>query len=231
MSTTNFNVKLVAMVAISLFFFLALLFLPAGTLNWPEAWLVILFLFSYVGPTALWLKKNNPDLLRERMFTRGFPKDWKGWDKILVIAISIPSFLLFPIAGLDAVRYQWSQVPLTLKALGFVGLIPFLALSFLVMKENTYASKVVRIQKDRGHKVITTGPYKYVRHPMYAGAIPFFLCIPLALGSFYALIPGIFVSIIIIIRTYLEDKTLQKELKGYKEYTKKVKFRLLPGVW
>ena len=99
------------------------------------------------------------------------------------------------------------------------------------MKENTYATKIVRLQQEREQKVVTTGPYSYVRHPMYSGAILFFLCLPLALGSYYATIPGVLVSIVLIIRTYLEDKTLQKELKGYKEYTRKVRYRLLPGIW
>ena len=224
------NVKLVMLIAASSLVFPVFLFIPAGTLIWPEAWLVTVFFLAYMVPTALWLNKNNPELLRERLFSRGATRGWKGWDKILMIALSIPALLLFPIAGLDAVRFQLSQVQFPLKALGFVGLIPFLVLSFLVMRENAYLSKVVRIQ-NRSHRVVSTGPYRYVRHPMYAGAFPFFICLPLALGSFYALIPGTIVSVFIIIRTHLEDKTLQKELKGYKEYTKKVKYKLLPGVW
>jgi len=225
------NVKLVMLIAASSLVFPVFLFIPAGTLIWPEAWLVTVFFLAYLVPTALWLNRNNPELLRERLFSRGATRGWKGWDKILMIALSIPALLLCPIAGLDAVRFQWSQVQFPLKALGFVGLVPFLVLSFLVMRENAYLSKVVRIQKDRSHKVVSTGPYRYVRHPMYAGAFPFFICLPLALGSFYALIPGTIVSVFIIIRTHLEDKTLQKELKGYKEYAKKVRYRLLPGVW
>lgn len=225
------SVKLIIIIVASSLVFPIFLLLPAGTLFWLEAWLVTIFFIAYLVPTVLWLNKNNPKLMRERMFSKGAFKGWKGWDKVLMITLSVPALLLFPIAAFDAVRFQWSQVPLFLKALGFVGLMPFLILSFLVMRENTYAAKIVRIQKDRGHKVITTGPYKYVRHPMYAGSIPFFICLPLALGSLYALIPGALVAIFVIIRTYLEDKTLQKELKGYKEYTKKVKYRLLPGVW
>ena len=231
MSTKLSSVKLAALIVAGLLLFPLLLFLPAGTLNWPEAWLASIFFGVYMVTTTLWLNKNNPDLLRERMYSKKSIKGWKGWDKVLMIALSIPALLLFPIIAFDAVRFQWSQVPLFLKALGFLGMIPFLVLTFLVMKENTYAAKIVRIQKDRGHKVVTTGPYSIVRHPMYVGAILLFICLPLALGSFYAIIPGTLVSILFIIRTYLEDKTLQKELKGYKEYTKKVKYRLLPGIW
>ncbi len=231
MSKKLSNVKLIIIILASSLVFPIFLFLPAGTLFWPEAWLVSIVFIAYIVPQVLWLNKNNPELMRERMGSKGSFKGWKGWDKILMIALSIPACLLFPLAAFDAVRFQWSQVPLFLKALGFLGIIPYLVLSFLVMKENTYATKIVRIQKDREHKVITTGPYSYVRHPMYIGAVLFFICTPLALGSFYAIIPGTLGSILIIVRTYLEDKTLQEELEGYKEYTKKVRYRLLPGVW
>lgn len=99
------------------------------------------------------------------------------------------------------------------------------------MKENTYLSRIVEIQKEQGHKVITTGPYRYIRHPMYAAVIPWILGIPLALGSFYALLPGAAVALIIVLRTHLEDKMLHHELKGYPEYARKVKYRLIPFIW
>jgi protein-S-isoprenylcysteine O-methyltransferase Ste14 len=99
------------------------------------------------------------------------------------------------------------------------------------MRENTYLSRVVEIQKDRGHKVITTGPYRYVRHPMYVGVIILLVSVPLALGSLWALVPGVALTIIIIIRTHLEDKTLHAELEGYKAYAGKVRYRLVPGIW
>ena len=224
------KIKLVALITVSLIFPI-MLFLPAGTLVWPEAWLVSIFFGIYIVTITLWLNKNNPDLLRERLLSKGTTKGWKGWDKILMVALSVPGLLLFPIAAFDVVRFQWSQVPLFLKTLGFLGIIPFLVLAFLVMRENTYAAKIVRLQEEREQKVVTTGPYSYVRHPMYAGGILFFICLPIALGSYYAFIPGILVSIFLVIRTDLEDKMLQKELKGYKEYVRKVKYRLLPWIW
>ncbi|MGD9347484.1 MAG: isoprenylcysteine carboxylmethyltransferase family protein, partial [Candidatus Aminicenantes bacterium] len=105
------------------------------------------------------------------------------------------------------------------------------ALVFWTMTQNRYLSEVVRIQKDRGHKVCTTGPYKYVRHPMYVGVIIFVICLPLALGSFFALITGLLIILVFLIRTWLEDKTLQNELPGYKEYAEEVRYKLIPGVW
>ena len=139
--------------------------------------------------------------------------------------------ILLVITGLDAVRFRWSNVPFVLKALGFIGFIPGIVFSLWAMVKNTYASNMVRIQENRGHKVCTTGPYRYVRHPMYVGVIILVLCFPLALGSFYAFIPSSTIAILFVLRTLLEDKTLKKELPGYKEYAKKVRYKLIPGIW
>jgi protein-S-isoprenylcysteine O-methyltransferase Ste14 len=158
-------------------------------------------------------------------------KSAKGWDKILSIVI-LPFYIPYlVIPGLDAVRYQWSDVPGWVKIASFIVLtFSFLWVSW-IMKENTYLSRFVEIQEDRGHKVITTGPYRFVRHPMYIGAGILMTVLPMALGSFYALIPTAFIIVYVIIRTYLEDKTLHNELEGYAEYAQKTKFRLIPGIW
>ena len=139
--------------------------------------------------------------------------------------------LLIVVAGLDAVRFHWSNVHVILKIIGFLGFIPGFILGFWAMRENTFLSDTVRIQEDRGHKVCQTGPYMYVRHPMYIGIIIAMLSLPLALGSLFAIIPAIIIVKLFILRTALEDKTLQKELPGYKEYTLAVRFRLFPRVW
>jgi protein-S-isoprenylcysteine O-methyltransferase Ste14 len=207
---------------------MALFFGSAGTFNWPEAWL---FLFLYaVAVTGIvsWLKKNNPELLKERMSRR---KDAKTWDKIILVTYSVLVMVMLAVAGLDAVRYQWTHVPLFVKISGFLGFIPAYALIFWTMTQNPYLSEVVRIQEERGHKVCTTGPYKYVRHPMYVGVIIFILCLPPALGSFIALFLSSPIIIVFLIRTSLEDKTLQKELPGYKEYAEQIRYKLIPGVW
>ena len=220
--------KIIIRVIVTIIFLFALIFVPAGTFNWPEAWLyLILYLVSVTG-VLIWLKKNAPGLLKERMSTK---KEAKRWDKIIIKAYSflLMAFLIVP--GLDAVRFRWSEVPLIGKVLGFIGFIPALCFAFWAMKENAYASDLVRIQKDRGHTVCTTGPYKYVRHPMYVGVILILLCFPLALGSLYTFIPAFIIISLFILRTSLEDKTLQEELPGYKEYAQKVRYRLLPGVW
>jgi protein-S-isoprenylcysteine O-methyltransferase Ste14 len=205
---------------------MAVLFLPAGTLNWPEAWLFLIIYFSFAIPSIIWLIKNNPQLLKERMEIK---MPIKGWDKIIVLPFLILYLGQFVIAGLDAVRYQWTQTPPIMKAIGFLALAPSFWIIFAAMKENPYLYKIVVVQKDQ--KVITTGPYAIVRHPMYVGVIIMFLAIPLSLGSLIAIIPGALMSLLLVIRTYLEDKTLHEELPGYKEYAMKTRYRLLPKVW
>ncbi len=213
---------------VTVFFMLALLFIPAGTLKWLEAWILLLFYFTAVSGVLIWMKIKAPDLLKERMSRN---KEIKSWDKIIMTAYSFLLIILLAVAGLDAVRFGWSEVPLVLKALGFIGYIPALVFAFWAMKENAYSSDVVRIQEDRGHIVCTTGPYRYVRHPMYVGVILFVLCFPLSLGSLFSFIPASLIVVLFILRTSLEDKTLQEELPGYKEYAQTVRYRLMPGVW
>jgi protein-S-isoprenylcysteine O-methyltransferase Ste14 len=207
---------------------LALFFLPAGTFHWPEAWLFIFFYLASVSGIFIWLKKKSPSLLSERMARK---KEAKRWDRTLIMAYTSVLIALLIVPGLDAVRFRWSSVPLTLKGLGFAGLAPGLFFAFWAMRENAFASDVVRIQKDRGHTVCTTGPYRYIRHPMYLGVILIMLFFPLSLGSLYAYIPATVIIILFIIRASLEDKALQQELPGYQEYSRSVRYRLLPGVW
>jgi protein-S-isoprenylcysteine O-methyltransferase Ste14 len=213
---------------VTVLFMFALFFIPAGTLNWPEAWLFIVFYLTAVTGLMIWMKKKAPGLLKERMSRK---KEAKSWDRKFLIAYCLVLIVFLIIPGLDAVRFHWSEVPLILKVLGFIGYIPGLGFAFWAMKENAYASDVVRIQEDRGHTVCTTGPYRHVRHPMYVGVIFFLLCFPLSLGSLYTFIPSSIIIILFIIRTSLEDRALQEELPGYKEYSQEVRYRLLPGVW
>lgn len=206
--------------------FAILLFVPAGTLNWLEAWLFLGLYVAFSLFAGTWMLKNSPGLLEERLKVEKRPG--KGWDMAILLLVGFLFMATLAIAGLG-IRFGWPELPLAVKALGFAGIVFAFAVIFWVFRENTYVSRVVEVKK--GQTVITTGPYRYVRHPMYVGAIAFFLCVPLALGSFYALIPASVTAIFMIIRTHLEDRTLQKELKGYKEYAKKTRYRLLPWIW
>jgi protein-S-isoprenylcysteine O-methyltransferase Ste14 len=221
--------KLIIRFIAGLIFVGAILFGTAGTFNWPEAWAYIVIQFGWSAALTVFLWKHDIELLKDRLkFTK---KSAKGWDKVMTF-VSMPFYIPYlVIPGFDAVRYQWSHVPVWAKVACFILLVAsFLWISW-IMKENTYLSRFVEIQEDRGHKVITTGPYKFVRHPMYIGASILMIALPIALGSFYALIPGAFCVIFVLVRTYLEDKTLHKELEGYVEYAQKTKFRLIPGIW
>lgn len=213
---------------ITTLFGIAAIFIPAGTLKWTEAWLFIILYAVAVTAAIFWMKKKAPDLLKERMKKK---KDVKSWDKIFMALYSTILIIALILPGLDAVRFQWSNVPLIAKILAFIGYIPGFGIAFWAMRENAFLSDVVRIQEDRGHTVCTTGPYKYVRHPMYVGVILIMICFPLSLGSLYTLIPAVIIVILFFIRTALEDKTLQEELPGYKEYAQKVRYRLIPGLW
>jgi protein-S-isoprenylcysteine O-methyltransferase Ste14 len=228
------NNKLIAIlkttikVIISIIVLLLLLFGSAGTIYWMEAWILLILYFINVIGFFIWLKKNNPELLKERTSRRS---EGKWWDQIILTIYTILLMFMLVICGIDAVRFHWSNLPLILKIIGFIGYITSAIIISLTIKENAYLSAVVRIQKDRSQQVVKTGPYKYVRHPMYSGIILGILSTPLALGSFIALIFSGLIMILFIIRTYLEDKTLQNELPGYKEYIKEVHYRLVPGLW
>ena len=212
---------------ITFLFLLSMFFAAAGSLKWPNAWVFLSLYFFYVAMIFIYLKKHNPDLLKERLNRKKTPKPW---DRIVMFVYLIFLCSVIIISGLDF-RFQWSKVPLWGIIAGFIGLIPAAAIISLAMRENTYLSDVVRIQQDRGHQVCSTGPYKLVRHPMYVGVINMVLMMPLVLGSLYAFIPAGLTATAFVVRTALEDKTLKAELSGYLEYAQKTRFRLLPGIW
>jgi protein-S-isoprenylcysteine O-methyltransferase Ste14 len=225
----GFVAKLIARFISGLVFIGAILFGTAGTFDWPEAWIYIVIQFGWAAALAVWLWNHDPELLKERL--KFMKKSAKGWDKILTFA-SLPFYIPYMvIPGFDAVRYQWSHVPVWVKVICFILVAASFIWITLVIKENTFLSRFVEIQEARGHKVITTGPYRFVRHPMYSGITILLLSLPAALGSFFALIPAAFCIIFTIIRTGLEDITLHKELEGYVEYAQKTKYRLFPGIW
>lgn len=162
---------------------------------------------------AIWVLHNNPELVNER---GKLAENTKSWDKILVTLYTLLLLGTLVTACLDA-RFRWSSVPLTLEISGGIGFILAMVLVGWASMTNPFLSAVVQIQDDRGHQVVTAGPYRYVRYPMYAGMLFFFWSIPLLLGSWLALIPSVLNVVVFIVRTALEDKTLQAELPGYAE--------------
>jgi protein-S-isoprenylcysteine O-methyltransferase Ste14 len=213
-------------IVFGLLFVVPLLFLPAGTLNWLEGWLLLGILTVYAIGTSLYIRKNVPELIETRTQMEGM---FEGKDKIFMVLISLLFFALFILPGIDAVRFGWSSVPIAIKAIGFVGSTLSFVFIFLVMKENATLFLTVKVEKNQ--KLITTGPYSIVRHPMYAASGLMIASIPFALGSYYSLIISVLLGIVGITRTHYEDKMVNREMKGYKEYAKKTRYRLVPGVW
>jgi len=206
-----------------------LFFGSAGTLKWLEAWLYLIITISGMTYSVVWMKKKDPRLLRDRMcFDKKSPK---GVDRIILLLYVIFIFILIALPGFDAVRFHWSALPVFIKVIGF--LMNFLAGQVMssVVKENPYLSTIVEVHQDREHKVITTGIYHYVRHPWYVGLILWFFSLPLALGSLYSFIPAGVLTILVIMRIFIEEKTLRQELPGYEEYCQNVKYRIIPYVW
>jgi len=204
-----------------------IIFAAAGTLSLSRAWIFFGVLLIYYLISGFIVFKLNPEVVKERAEMK---KDIKPWDKIFGAAYLLSLIAIPLIAGLDAGRYQWSTVSIKFLVPGLILYILFSMFAQWAIVVNKYFELYVRIQKDRGHKVIMNGPYSIIRHPGYAGIIFQNILFPLIIGSVYAFIPVALLAIFFIIRTELEDKTLQKELEGYKEYTKKVKYRLLPGI-
>jgi len=221
------GIRRIAQVLVSVLLIGALLFLSAGRFDWLWAWLFIACWLLLMLVSAIVMRKS-PDLINERGRRA---ENIKGWDKVLMGIYSLVLFTAPVVAGLDAVRFEWSAMPLALHVIGGVLLIPAMIMPLWAMSTNAYLSTMVRIQDDRGHQAVTTGPYQYVRHPMYVGTIFFGLSIPLFLGSWWTFVPCGLIVVLFIIRTALEDKTLREELPGYAEYARRVRYRLLPGVW
>ena len=207
-----------------------ILFLSAGTLDWPEAWVLLIGSGGLGLVSALIIARHDPQLIRERM--RGpIQSKQKPWDKVLLAVVMMLCIAMFVVAELDAVRYRTSHMPLWLEVLGAAGIALGIYIFHIVMRTNSYATAVVRIQDERGHQVISTGPYAFVRHPMYSGAILYFLGIALLLGSWYAVAIAAVLVALFGLRAVWEENTLIDELPGYAVYAQRVRYRLIPSIW
>ena len=218
--------------AFRMVFFAVALMWPAGILDWWEAWVVFGLWTIYGLSMTIYLMRHDPALLAERLKFVPLHKEQKSWDKALMLVFFIAGIALYIIPGFDVVRYEWSEpLPIWMRIVAMLLHLPCFVLLGWVMRENTYLSQVVKIDKARDHQVITTGPYALVRHPMYTLVIALLFIVPVALGSRYALIIALFLTLLLIVRTYLEDRTLHMELEGYSEYAKQTCYRLIPGIW
>jgi len=207
----------------------ALLFVPSGTLAWPGAWVFLAEIWGLGLAVGFWLLRYDPVLLKER--TGGFvQRDQPPVDKLLVVTLIVVYVAWLALMGLDR-RYLWSSLPIWLEVVGAVGVFLSVYIGYLTFRENRFASPAVKIQTERAHNVVTTGPYRYVRHPMYAGALFHFAGLPLLLGSWWGLIALPLFIALFRIRIAIEEKTLRTALKGYDDYAARVRYRVIPLIW
>jgi len=198
--------------------------------DWWEAWLYAIVCILGFAISRTLAARRHPDLLAERARMLSH-EDAKPWDKPLAPLVGLGGALLPLVAGLDAL-FDWSpgfSLPVELAAL--ILLVAGYTLSSCALIENAFFSGMVRIQTDRGQRVVSSGPYRWMRHPGYAGALLAFLATPLFLDSGWTFLPALFLTVVLVIRTRLEDQTLQAELDGYPDHARRVRYRLLPGLW
>jgi protein-S-isoprenylcysteine O-methyltransferase Ste14 len=202
----------------------AILFVPAGTLAYWEAWLYLAILLIPMLFVFRYLLKNDPQLLERRMQMRE-----REVAQRRIIALSYLYFLVaFTLPGFDR-RWGWSDVPLLVVIVADLVVMLGYGMFVLVLRENQYAARTVQVEQSQ--RVISSGPYTFVRHPMYLGVTLMYLASPLALGSYWALLPAVLIVPILVARIINEEKVLQRDLPGYREYKQITRYRLLPGVW
>ena len=205
----------------------AILFLSAGTLDYPEGWVYLLIFSGSSAAITLYFLRRDPDLIKRRV-KAGPTAEREKTQKAIQSVANVVFALGVVVPGLDH-RFQWSHVPLSMIVLGdIVVALGFLAV-FLVFKENTFTSAIIEV--DAGQKVITTGPYRLIRHPMYSGALAMILFAPIALGSYWGLLTTVPMFVVIIWRLLDEEKFLSEHLSGYREYCGITRFRLIPRIW
>ncbi|MEK1890656.1 MAG: isoprenylcysteine carboxylmethyltransferase family protein [Phyllobacterium sp.] len=207
---------------------LGLIFLPAGTIAWRPGWIFLTVLILAFGASALVLARVNSVIYRARS---RFQAGTKSWDKALLSIILPAMAAILPVAAFDAGRFHWSAVPAWAVLSGYVGVLAGIAVTGWAQAVNPFFEPGVRIQSERHQRVIDIGPYRFARHPGYIAALFLFFGMALALGSFWALVPAALAAVLLVVRTSWEDELLRAELPGYDEYSRRVRWRLVPGVW
>lgn len=230
MNAKRLSISNIVLMLVVILIFPFLPMLVSAHWDWWQAWVYALLFILAFFVSRLLAARRHPDILRERAQSMQ-NKETITWDKVLAPLVAFGSVLISLIAGLDK-RFNWSpSLNPSLHVLGLGIMLTGYALASYALIENRFFSGTVRIQSERGHQVVSSGPYSWVRHPGYTGSLLGYIAIPLLLNSLWSIIPSIIFSTILIIRTYLEDRFLQKELPGYAEYAQHVRQRLMPGVW
>jgi protein-S-isoprenylcysteine O-methyltransferase Ste14 len=205
------------------------LFALAGTLDWPAAWVFLAAIAAISISFGWWLAKTDPALFAERLRPM-MQEDQPAADKKFMLVFGFTGLIWFIVIGLDR-RMQASDVPTALQALGLALLLLSNVFIMWVMHENSFAAPVVKLQTGRGHHVVSSGPYAWVRHPMYSGTVVFFVGTPLLLGSWWGVVLSPLFLVLFAVRSGIEERTLLAGLPGYADYTARVRYRLVPGLW
>jgi len=222
--------KILVQALVGALFFALVLFVPAGTAAWPQGWAYLLLFSACTLATAFWMLRTDPALLAARMRSP-LAAEQKPRDRVIAALIFAVSVAWYVLIALDARRFEWSHVPAWIEVIGAA----LVAWSFwgwvTVLRANSFAATTIGVQTERGQSVISSGPYAFVRHPMYAYVIPFAIGTTLMLGSLWGFVGLIPFFILIGARTLGEESVLNDELPGYRDYARRVRYRLLPGVW
>jgi protein-S-isoprenylcysteine O-methyltransferase Ste14 len=204
------------------------LFGIAGRIDWPAAWFVILLLTGHLVLSGWWLLRRDPELLKERLTTAS---NVPRWDRLIARGNKMVLLLFLATAALDAGRFGWSAMPMIVRAIGTAAVVAAIAVIWWCGAANHFLAASSRIQSERGQTVVQHGPYRFVRHPLYASRIVLITGAALTLGSWIALLPAALNALLLALRTSSEDRLLTTELSGYREYAKHVPGRLVPGLW
>jgi protein-S-isoprenylcysteine O-methyltransferase Ste14 len=223
----TFQSKIYSQTALFQLSMMALIFLPAWSLNYWQAWTYLLVFFGWVYFIDFYFLKHDRALL-ERRLKAGAKDEKEKTQKIIQSLASICFITLFVVSGFDH-HFHWSQMLIYMNVVGDAGVFLGFLIIFIVFKENSFTSSIIEIDKEQ--KLVDTGPYAHVRHPMYSGGILLVVFTAFALGSYWALIPSLLLGVAIVVRLLDEEKFLSINLNGYKEYIAKVRYRLVPGLW
>jgi len=204
------------------------LFGIAGRVDWPAAWFVVLLFTGHLVLSGWLLLRHDPELLIERLTTAS---NVPRWDRLIARGNRIVLLMLLATAALDAGRFGWSAMPIVVRVIGTAAVVASIGVVYWCAAANRFLSARSRIQSERGHTVVQHGPYRFVRHPLYASRIVQITGLALTLGSWIALVPAVLNALLLAVRTLLEDRMLTTELPGYREYAKHVPARLVPGLW
>lgn len=224
------HLKLWTALALEALFFAVLLFGAAGTIAWGAAWVYLALFFGGGAWVSLLIMRHDPALLAERMRSP-VQKGQPFWDKIFLVSLIFVWCGWLMLMGLDAVRFRWTVMPGWLQSAGGALMVLSYGMIARVCLANTFLAPVVRIQAERGHRVISSGPYALVRHPLYAAVLIFIPANALVLGSWWGAAGSLVLAAAIVYRTVMEDRELQRGLEGYAEYAARVRYRLIPRVW